>query len=323
LWQSIDDQAKYQLGEDSSMPYYDSAWILGRAWVMGSTTFLFPRYFEEDLGDVLLPDYGGTDIENFARSRALSRLALLLRPPGPDEPETDAIVSTMYAFHRPDAESADLYLTDLRAAAQEYLANFTGPPTAGHLSAPRLLKTPRQAEEYAAEIMESFGFSNVRVTPPGADGGIDVTANEAVAQVKMEGVPTARPVLQAIYGNASHLGNKALVFSLAGFTRQSVEWADTAGVALFEFSFDGSIAARSRTAEYLVLDQDGVAADVTQPPATPKDNLADLPAEPASVQTPPPAPDGLVAQLSELARLHQLNALTDEEFAAAKALLLS
>jgi len=115
----------------------------------------------------------------------------------------------------------------------------------------RLIKTFTDAEQYAAEYMRYLGFTDAAPTPPGSDGGIDVHGTGAVAQVKMEGVPTGRPILQAIYGIAALGEWKALVFSLAGFTAQAVEWADRAGVACFEFAVDGSVEATSQAARAL------------------------------------------------------------------------
>jgi hypothetical protein len=116
----------------------------------------------------------------------------------------------------------------------------------------RLVKTARDAEEYAAEFMVALGFSDAVATPVGADGGIDVTASGAVAQVKMEGLPTGRPAVQRIAGAASSKRVDALFFSLAGYTSQAVEWADGASVALFEFAFDGTVEPRSRDAHRLL-----------------------------------------------------------------------
>ncbi len=66
--------------------------------------------------------------------------------------------------------------------------------------AARLIRTARDAELVAAEGMRFWGYADARATPVGADEGIDVTAGTAVAQVKMEGVPTGRPVVQALLG---------------------------------------------------------------------------------------------------------------------------
>ena len=57
---------------------------------------------------------------------------------------------------------------------------------------------------------------------------------------------------EARYAYGLALGErKALVFSLAGFTAQAVEWADRAGVACFEFAVDGSVEATSQAARAL------------------------------------------------------------------------
>lgn len=100
--------------------------------------------------------------------------------------------------------------------------------------------------------MEALGFTEVRVALPGSDGGVDIWAREAVAQVKMEGVSTGRPVVQALYGIASLEGRAGLLFSLAGYTSAAVAWAEKAGIALFEFELDGSIEARSTSAAALL-----------------------------------------------------------------------
>ncbi len=114
---------------------------------------------------------------------------------------------------------------------------------------PRLVKTAAAAEGYAAEVMRAMGYHDAAVAGPGADGGIDVTSSAGVAQVKMEGITTGRPVVQAIAGIAAIENKEALLFSLAGFTAQAIEWADRAGVACFEYELDGSIEPKSAKAE--------------------------------------------------------------------------
>lgn len=109
----------------------------------------------------------------------------------------------------------------------------------------RLIKTPREAELYAADFMVGTGFTNVHVTAVGPDGGIDVYSDEAVAQVKFEGKPSSRQQLQQLSGVAAHEDKFALFFSVSGYTFQAVEWATRTQMALFEFASDGSIEARS------------------------------------------------------------------------------
>jgi hypothetical protein len=109
------------------------------------------------------------------------------------------------------------------------------------MPSPRLVKNFRAAEEYAAEVLRAVGFGDASVTVHGSDGGVDVRASAAVAQVKMEALPTGRPAVQSIFGIAAHERKLAVFFSLAGYTAQAVEWARVAGVACFEFEFDGSV----------------------------------------------------------------------------------
>lgn len=115
----------------------------------------------------------------------------------------------------------------------------------------RLIKTYRDAEIYAAEYMRHLGFADATPTPTGSDGGIDVDAGAAIAQVKMEGVATGRPVIQALFGVATVEGKSPLMFSLAGYTAQALEWADQAEVACFEFATDGSVVAVNTAAREL------------------------------------------------------------------------
>lgn len=115
----------------------------------------------------------------------------------------------------------------------------------------RLVKTFRDAEIYAADYMRHLGFAEATPTPTGSDGGIDVVSATAVAQVKMEGVATGRPVVQALFGVAVVEGKSSLIFSLAGYTAQALEWADRAGVACFEFAINGEIVAVNTVAREL------------------------------------------------------------------------
>lgn len=121
-----------------------------------------------------------------------------------------------------------------------------------HMPPARLVKSARAAEEYAAEVLRALGYHDARVTTSGADGGVDVRSSRALAQVKMEGLPTGRPAVQNIFGIATHEQKSAIFFSLAGYTAQAMKWASDAGVACYEFGFDGSIEARTRAARKLL-----------------------------------------------------------------------
>lgn len=227
-----------------------------------------------DDGDLDIPTYSGTPGPDFARyilnGLVLRGLDLRVDPRIPEESRDvfrlafqDAYLSlggqlemTINAVpfnewipeflgaHRGDVPERGTVLGILG----ERFAERAGPT----LPEPRLVKTAALAEEYAAEVMRALGFYDASTTPPGCDGGIDVVSADAVAQVKMEGLPTGRPVLQALFGAASVDGKRAVFFSLAGYTTQALEWAERAAIACFEFAFDGSIEARTPAAEHLL-----------------------------------------------------------------------
>src|SRR6266480_5439695 len=100
---------------------------------------------------------------------------------------------------------------------------------------PRLLRSPTDFEEAAADWMRVWGYRSVRRTAAGRDGGIDVESIEAVAQVKAWMVPVGSPEIQQLKG-AAYEGRFALFFSLTDYTAAAVRFADQAGVALFRFS---------------------------------------------------------------------------------------
>lgn len=117
-----------------------------------------------------------------------------------------------------------------------------GPPsvTAGP-PAPRLIRSPSDAEEAAAEWVRWLGFTDAEVTGRGADGGVDVRGRAIVGQVKAHMVPVSRPDLQRLYGIAQAEKRLALFFSLMSYTEQAVAWADEVGMALFRFNHAGEV----------------------------------------------------------------------------------
>jgi hypothetical protein len=123
-------------------------------------------------------------------------------------------------------------------------SNGFAPPDPGGSSAhrrqrpsPRLIRSPEDAELAAAEWMRFYGYADATRTPAGADGGLDVVATGAVAQVKDYGTSIGRPVLQQLQGAA--LGRDSLFFSRQGYTREAVAWAEQVGMALFRFDLQG------------------------------------------------------------------------------------
>lgn len=117
---------------------------------------------------------------------------------------------------------------------------------------PRNCRTFTDFEDAAADWMKSWGYLDAQRTPTGPDSGIDVQAKGAVAQVKATTSPVGRADIQRIRGVA-HDGREAIFFSLGGYSAGAVEWAEDAGVALFQFAgYDGTIEAISTHATTLL-----------------------------------------------------------------------
>ncbi|MDQ1678792.1 MAG: hypothetical protein QOC93_3936 [Actinomycetota bacterium] len=96
------------------------------------------------------------------------------------------------------------------------------------------------AEENAAAWMRYWGHSDAACTPAGADGGIDVRARTAVAQVKFEAAQVGAPAVQRLVG-ARGLDHSLTLyfFSGAGFARPAVDYAEMMGIALFKYDLLG------------------------------------------------------------------------------------
>lgn len=127
---------------------------------------------------------------------------------------------------------------DARKARNE-LRLLSGENRDAPVPEPRLIRKPRDAELVALEWMRFWGFDDAEATPVGADEGIDVVSETAVAQVKAHMVPIGRPDLQNLAGVAAVEGKTALFFALTGYTTQAIQWADRAKMALFTFDLQG------------------------------------------------------------------------------------
>ena len=119
----------------------------------------------------------------------------------------------------------------------------------------RLIRTAADAEVVAAEWMRWMGFHDARRTPTGPDGGIDVTAAGAVAQVKMHAQPVGRPDLQRFHGASR--GRRTLFFSLESYTNEARAWADEVGMALFRFDLQGEPFPVNSLAKTMMAARDG------------------------------------------------------------------
>lgn len=106
-----------------------------------------------------------------------------------------------------------------------------------------MCRSPRDFEDAARDWMVCWGFADARLTSDGPDGGIDVVASGAVAQVKSWMTPIGIAEVQRLRG-AAHDGSAAFFFSLMDYTDAARRFADSAGVRLFRFGgYDGSVEA--------------------------------------------------------------------------------
>jgi hypothetical protein len=105
------------------------------------------------------------------------------------------------------------------------------------------ITSPRAAELAMATFMRvSLNYQDARVTPVGADGGIDVSSSSALAQVKQEAFQTGRPALQRLVGaRGTETALDLLFFSAVGFTRHAKEYADEVDIAIFVYDVVGKV----------------------------------------------------------------------------------
>lgn len=116
---------------------------------------------------------------------------------------------------------------------------YSGQPD--DLPEPRMVRNYRDAESLARDWLIYFGFADAEVTPDGADGGVDVDSEDAIAQVKFQALPVGRPVVQALLGVSSHQHKIPFFFASSGYTSSAITFADEAGIALFMFRLDGGL----------------------------------------------------------------------------------
>ncbi len=93
--------------------------------------------------------------------------------------------------------------------------------------------SPRQAEFHVAELMRLMGAPDAQVTRASGDGGIDVVSRYYVAQVKhVAGAVAIKDVREL---NGVRGGRRPLFFTSGTYSRLSVEFANSVGMALFYY----------------------------------------------------------------------------------------
>ncbi|MGY1782228.1 restriction endonuclease [Geodermatophilus sp. SYSU D01036] len=143
-----------------------------------------------------------------------------------------------WADRLPPAERHRFWWGDRGSAG----GNSPSQPTAGDW---------QQAERLAAAALRQFGFADAAVTTAGADGGLDVVARFAVAQVKYTTKPVGRPVLQQLQGAAG--GRAAVCFAYAGYSAQASAFADEHQIALFTVRLPRTVRPVNRAARTMAL----------------------------------------------------------------------
>lgn len=95
--------------------------------------------------------------------------------------------------------------------------------------------TWQEAEVAACNWMRLHGYWGARLTPKGADGGIDIVSPVAIAQVKHHAKPVGLGEMQRIHGIARSVHKRALFFSFAGFSPKAREWARAHRIKMYRY----------------------------------------------------------------------------------------
>ncbi|WP_283567396.1 restriction endonuclease [Rhodococcus erythropolis] len=115
------------------------------------------------------------------------------------------------------------------------------------------IRSAREAEENAAEVMRAFGYLDAKVTDTGPDGGLDIVSSSALAQVKWKGAVAGRPELQRLVGARGRQNEKNLFFfSASGYSQAAVDYANDLDIALFLYDPAGVPTAQNRRAHAII-----------------------------------------------------------------------
>jgi hypothetical protein len=148
-------------------------------------------------------------------------------------------------------------------------------PSAGRVRdrpEPRLIRSAEDAGAAACAWMRGWGFDDATVTDPDLGGVVAVVSSEAVATVDAGVAPVDAAAVQAIADTAAAKGLQALVFALAGFTKEGLERAVWDEVSCFEFDLQGQPEAINAPAAWLSIGEaDGAAGGALLQPGEPVD----------------------------------------------------
>lgn len=141
-------------------------------------------------------------------------------------------------------------------------------PSAGHGN-PLL----RDAETCALLWMRYMGYRDAELTGSGPDGGLDVVADGAVAQVKFQAHTVGAPELQRLFGARVHATHRQLLFFTGtGYSPKAAAYAADAGIALFTYDPVGQAQpVNAAAAQLLARAQQDDDANPTRPPVPQRD----------------------------------------------------
>lgn len=138
---------------------------------------------------------------------------------------------------------------------------------------PRQIDSWQLAELNAVAWMRHWGFADAATTKGGADGGVDVRARGALAQVKFEARQVGAPAVQRLVGARGHGEQQLVFFSGAGYAGPAVAYADMMSVALIKYDLLGRPTAVNAAAQRLLASPAALAGPgggrSTQPKLTP------------------------------------------------------
>lgn len=110
----------------------------------------------------------------------------------------------------------------------------------------------QEAERLVGDWMRGHGFPDATVTKSGADGGIDVFARRAVAQVKYQANTVGRPALQRLAGaRGPDLSKRMLFFTSSSYSATALQYADGMSIGVFTYGVDGTVTPMNEEAERL------------------------------------------------------------------------
>lgn len=95
----------------------------------------------------------------------------------------------------------------------------------------------QDAERSARDFLRHQGFTDAQLTPPGADGGVDVVSSVAIAQVKYQSRPVGAPAIVQLLGTThrkQYQGRLPMFFSSSGYTPKAITAARELGVTLYQ-----------------------------------------------------------------------------------------